>query len=177
MAMLLARRGAVSAAVRILDQRLSGAVIPGRALRLLAEWIRASAETSEILLRFVQDFPFDRFPDELPALLRDILRREDFFTLGSLLRIAPELHATAQNYSLRNIGLELDALPQFADVPMIGATLMEMKRVQIFRKLSALLGVDPADSTDPMPRFIRLVPISADACEEWAALKAARDKH
>jgi len=171
-AMILASRGRVGTAARIAEVHLSRLAIPGRAFDAVISWTAEGLEASdELLSRLVKSSRLS--PDELLKLLRRLFTQRHHAALVRLLKLLtllPQIASDPVLDALHDSVADFEAVAIYATIPIIGAALAEMKHVQLLRKWATLLSIDPLKAVDPMPEFVRFVPISEYARREWTAL-------
>jgi len=174
--LVAARVGTTDDALAIVRQFIPAAALPLRALSLVAASAPQGSPVSDALVEFVIARPFDQQQVMLLDLLRKPYLSEDVATLGRLLKIADRFQGSKIRDELIQLGKMFEALPSFRSIPIIGEDLAAVMRVKAMRRLSAALGLDPADSLDEFPLAARLIPVSVTAREEWKALMAAKSK-
>ena len=92
-ATILADRGALDAALQILELRIGAAWLPASMLVRIAQWATTSPQAGETLVRLATAFPFKGDQAPLLALLRQLLQNGASATLEKLLDLAPRLVA------------------------------------------------------------------------------------
>lgn len=181
MAVLLAEKRLIRAALTIIDRHLDGGgSVPCRILRLLANWTDQSPQVGATMLRLAWTLPISlHLPighnrDEMVIVLRRLTGRGEFGVIADLAKAMLEQRHEEFAIALQQIMADWADQAAFRGVPLIGPSVVAMREARMRRRLSLLLGQDPSLACDEAPHFIELVPISEQAHREWETLTAQK---